>query len=109
MEVVEFQVELGKINDDLRYIVNGLRDHRLLLTAGRTYKFIIDTPGHPFYITENPFGGKNDPRSSDVTVEKVEKGILSYTPKQEDVGKNLFYQCAKHPKMGYKIWVSSPK
>lgn len=109
MEVTEFHVELGETRGFLHYIVDGVRDHRLYLTAGETYKFIINTPGHPFYITSDPFGGSKDPASKDPEVKKVEVGELLYTPKQEDVGKSLYYQCSIHPKMGYKICVSSAK
>ena len=81
----------------------------MFLTAGRTYKFIINTPGHPFYITDDPFGGSSDPKASDPNVKKVDKGELQKKKKKEDVGMNLYYQCAIHPKMGYKIWVTQAK
>jgi hypothetical protein len=106
MEQVEFHVGLGETDERVYYIVDGSKDSRLLLTEGRTYKFIIETPGHPFYITDDPFGGPKDPKATDPKVQKMDRGELIYTPGKEAVSMNLYYQCASHPKMGYKIWVS---
>lgn len=109
MDYVEFHVELGGSEGAFHYLVDGTRDQRLFLTEGRTYKFHVNTPGYPFYITSDPFGGPGDYSSTSPDTMKTDKGEILFTPTQKDIGKDLYYQCSTQPKMGYKIWVTASK
>uniref|UniRef100_A0A6C0CF50 Blue (type 1) copper domain-containing protein n=1 Tax=viral metagenome TaxID=1070528 RepID=A0A6C0CF50_9ZZZZ len=80
------------------YVIDGISAPRLTLTAGETYTFRLNTPGHPFHITSNPLGGEKNNTGQ-------ETGDFTWTPTLGDVGKSLYYQCTKHIKMGYKIRV----
>lgn len=96
-----FHVEVGEEDGHNRYLIDGVFTPRLVLTAGVTYTFRINAPGHPFYITRSPLGGeKHHPG--------LEHGDLQWTPAAGDVGKPYYYQCAQHIKMGYKIRIILP-
>lgn len=94
------------------------------LTAGTTYKFVIDTPGHPFYITTDPMGAgvlrqpiQSMIGSIDITPEStgekgnvgIEKGVLTWTPSREHAQMKLYYHCNFHPYMGNSIVVQLPE
>ncbi len=94
------------------------------LNVGQRYRFIIDSPGHPFYITTNFNGGGigNKPSTSligmiEIPIETaeskgnvgIEKGILVWTPKKEHAQMTLYYQCNYHKRMGNEIKVQNPK
>ena len=77
----------------------------LTLYRGNTYKFILDTAGHPFYIMTEPFktGFAEDDStsviySSGVSGNGTEIGTLSFTvpTNAPDV---LYYQCGNHAAM----------
>ena len=90
------------------------------LISGKTYKFIINCPGYPFYITTDSQGGgavKNPPLSFigaiDITPEStgekgnigIEKGELTWTPSSDHTQMKLFYQCNYYRNMGNEIIV----
>lgn len=90
----------------------------LTLNADVTYSFVIDTPGHPFYITTSEAGGgvMLDPPQSligqiEITPETsgelgnvgIEKGILTYIPSRDHAQMKLYYQCNYQPHMGNSI------
>lgn len=92
------------------------------LNVGTTYRFVIDTPKHPFYITTDSEGGGvlRKPLQSLVGVIEIvpettgeegnvgiEKGILTWTPSIEHAQMKLFYQCNFYPSMGNSIWVKA--
>jgi len=96
---------------------------KITLVVGKTYKFIINTPNHPFYITTDNEGAgvKRTPPISligaiDIPVEGpeskgnvgIEKGILIWTPKKEHTQMKLYYECNYHKFMGNEINVVMP-
>lgn len=95
----------------------------ITMDSGTTYHFVIDCPGHPFYITTDSQGGgvMRNPIQSLVeaieivpenTEEKgnvgIEKGVLTWTPSREHSQMKLFYQCNYYPSMGNQIIVKLP-
>lgn len=95
----------------------------ITLVVGNTYRFVIDTPGHPFYITTDPEGGAvSRPEklsllgAIEVPIESseskgnvgIEKGVLVFSPKAEHAQMELYYQCNYHKKMGNKVNVIIP-
>lgn len=94
----------------------------ITLNVGQRYKFIIDTPGHPFYITTDPNGGGMSKKASmigsiEIQIETaeslgnvgIEKGVLVWTPTSDHAQMQLFYQCNYHKSMGNKINVIDNK
>lgn len=92
----------------------------ITLNAQSTYKFVINTPGHPFYITTNAVGGGvlNKPVQSllgaisiisESVMEKgnvgIEKGELTWTPSREHAQMKLYYQSNFGRYMGNEIIV----
>jgi hypothetical protein len=92
----------------------------ITLDVGVTYHFVIDTPGHPFYITTDDKGGgvQLEPVQSmigaiQITPETTQelgnvgitKGTLKWTPNRDHNQMTLFYQCDYHPSMGNTIHV----
>lgn len=95
----------------------------LTLVIGNTYRFIIDAPGHPFYITTDSTGGgaTRNPSMSltgaiEIPIEErnskgnvgIEKGNLVWTPRKDHMEMKLFYQCNFHKHMGNIINVIEP-
>lgn len=93
------------------------------LLVGTTYRFVIETPGHPFYITTDELGGGaiRDPPLSYVgsievvpenTDEKgnvgITKGVLTWSPAAEHTQMKLFYQSNFHQGAGNQIIVKYP-
>jgi len=93
------------------------------LNVGTTYRFVIETPGHPFYITTDELGGGaiREPALSYVgsieivpenTDEKgnvgITKGILTWSPSAEHTQMKLFYQSNFHQGCGNQIIVKFP-
>ena len=79
---------------------------KLNLVSGNSYRFEIDTPGHPFYITTNSVGGGNNligalgfPNNIG-----IEKGSLAWTPVKTNV--RVYYQCNYHKNMGGEIIIN---
>lgn len=92
------------------------------LYVGQTYEFVIDTPGHPFYITtSNTGGGSREVKTNmigRISISReashslgnvgIDKGRLTWTPRKEHVDMSLFYQCNHHKNMGNALNVSYP-
>ncbi len=88
----------------LGFVVNGTEGEELTLTRGTSYTFSIDTPGHPFYISTDATGGPGAPGevTDGVSDSQVESGTLVFTPSDAHP-ELLYYQCALHPNMGWRI------
>ena len=96
------------VGSTLGYVVNGVEGAALSLTRGTTYTFGIDTPGHPFYLTTDATGGPTGLAgewTSGVTGSRTEVGLLTFTP-GSDAPSLLYYQCAVHTNMGWKITIT---
>jgi len=86
-------------------IYPGINNPSITLSRGNTYKFILDTHGHPFYIMTEPFktgiaedGSTSVIYSTGVSGNGTEKGTLTFTVPTgaPDV---LYYQCGNHQSM----------
>ena len=120
METITFHVTVGKKTKDhpfwnsgfsFGYIIDGKMGKKLELTRGKTYKFIINSIGHPFYLTTDSTGGSGFPGSlMNIGGSKAiptDKGIIIYSV-HPNFPSNAFYQCGIHPKMGGFIEVKGP-
>tara|TARA_B100000963_G_scaffold82604_1_gene70383 strand:- start:9178 stop:9567 length:390 start_codon:yes stop_codon:yes gene_type:complete len=79
---------------DIIGLVKG-SDPELTFLVGSKIVFLINAPGHPFYLKVRPGTGKKD------QIENIEnngntKGSISWVPQKP--GK-YYYQCAKHKNM----------
>jgi len=95
----------------------------ITLDVGKTYRFVVNTPKYPFYITTSPVGAGVycDPPISyigsiDFELESadekgncgIEEGQLTWTPSPEHAQMKLFYQCNIEAYMGNDIVVRFP-
>lgn len=90
------------------YTVDGLSDPTLTLTRGRTYQFVVNAPGHPFYIKSVQGAGTANQFLDGVTGNGVTAGTLTFVV-PASAPNQLFYQCAAHGAMsGMLSVVSAP-
>ena len=86
-------------------IYPGLDNPSITLYRGNTYKFILDTQGHPFYIMTEPFktgiaedGSTSVIYSTGVSGNGTDKGTLTFTV-PTSAPAVLYYQCGNHASM----------
>ena len=62
--------------------INSIQGLQLDLVRGVTYRFFIDAPGHPVYLSTDADGGPGWPgRITDgVTNDLVSNGLMTFTP-----------------------------
>ncbi len=84
------------------YVIDGISGGTLELSVGNTYRFDIDTPGHPFYLTTDPVGGAGAPGSLMGGKAPIDKGIFVFTV-PNDFPSSAYYQCAVHQSMGGRV------
>jgi hypothetical protein len=86
------------------FVIDGVEGKELTLKRGTTYSFVINTPGHPFYLTTSPAGGMgaSGEVTAGVTGSRSSTGTLTFTPDASHPAL-LYYQCAVHSPMGWKI------
>jgi len=77
----------------------------ITLYKGNTYKFVIDTPGHPFFIMTEPFktgiaqdGSTSVLYSTGVENNGIDKGTVTFTV-PDNAPDILYYQCGSHSAM----------
>ena len=83
----------------MAYVIDGVSGKTLYLIRGRTYKFNVNAPGHPFYFTRDSTGGPGFPGSLMGDVKPTDSGTIIYNV-PNDFPSSSFYQCGAHPKMG---------
>ena len=83
----------------------NINNPTLTLYRGNTYKFVVDSAGHPFNIMTEPFktgvdvdGSTSVIYNNGVTNNAVEKGTLTFTV-PTDAPDVLYYQCSSHAAM----------
>ena len=84
------------------YVIDGIPGGTLELLEGNTYRFDIDTPGHPFYFTTSQVGGPGAPGSLMGNQAPVDKGTLIFTV-PNGFPSFSFYQCSRHLSMGGEV------
>ena len=93
----------GMGSSGLAYVVNGVEGKTITLTAGSTYTFGVNSPGHPFYISTSAMGGTGFPGevTMGVTGSRTEFGLLTFVAPNAPT--TLYYQCGVHEYMGGTI------
>ncbi len=87
------------------YTLDLVQGKELTFIRGITYKFSVLSPGHPFFISTSVVGGPSNLASevtNGVTGSMTTNGILTFTPNNTHPAL-LYYQCAAHNNMGWKI------
>lgn len=89
---------------DTTYVINGVQGETLTLTRGQTYTFGIDSPGHPFYLSQEPMGGDSYSQeyTTGVTGSRTEFGTLTFAV-PATAPSVLYYDCGVHQYMGGQI------
>jgi hypothetical protein len=85
------------------YVFNGggltnSSDPALTLKRGRTYTFILNASGHPFFIKTAQVLGNASAYNNGVTNNGVEVGTITFTV-PTDAPSTLFYICSLHSSM----------
>ncbi|MFT3927803.1 MAG: hypothetical protein QM778_35070 [Myxococcales bacterium] len=80
------------------YTVNGAPDPTLTLTRGQTYQFVVNSPGHPFYIKTAAVTGTGSTYDTGVTGNGATSGTITFTV-PVSAPNQLFYQCSVHSAM----------
>ena len=81
-------------NDDL----NEASNPDLTLKRGQTYQFIMNSPGHPFFIKNQQATGTGDAYNSGVTNNGASDEMITFTVPL-DAPNTLFYICEFHASM----------
>ena len=68
------------------------------LRRGKTYEFVVNTPGHPFIIKSAQGTGTGDAFNNGVTNNGASTGTISFTV-PSDAPDTLFYNCEFHGSM----------
>ena len=75
----------------------------LTLFRNRTYRFKVNSPGHPFQITTAPGSGSQNRLNGYVTNQGTEYGTVVFKtyddPLYGSLPEYLYYQCENHPTM----------
>jgi hypothetical protein len=82
------------------FLIGGNANPVLTLQAGNTYNFIVNAPGHPFWIKTDRVIGEAARYDVGVTNNGTESGTVTITLPADKVPPRLFYQCGKHLVMG---------
>jgi len=77
------------------YVSNNNANPTLTLQRGFTYQFVVNAPGHPFFITSTPQTGSF---TVGVTGNGTSSGTVTFTVPM-DAPATLFYYCSAHPTM----------
>ena len=86
------------IGSDENGIVNG-KDPELIFKIGSKIDFIVNSPGHPFFLKSKAEIGKKN-QIGGVENNGASEGIIKWVPLE--VG-SYYYQCSKHKNMVGKI------
>ena len=87
------------------YTINNVDNPTLSLTRGVTYRFLITTPGHPFWIKTAQGAGTGNAYSNGVSSNGVTTGAIIFTV-PGDAPSTLYYNCQYHSPMTGVISVS---
>jgi hypothetical protein len=87
---------------DFGYVVDGDQVQKISLKVGKTYKFKVNTKGHPFYFSTENVGNNCPEGAMDILNTPLVEGSFSFTPK-ESTPQPLYSACCLHPWMGFQI------
>ena len=100
---------VNTLSDYYTFTGNGLLNFNnpvLTLIRGRTYRFSVNAPTHPFYIKTDQVTGNGNLYSSGITGQGVTSGVLEFTV-PNTAPSRLFYQCGTHSSMSGQIDIVS--
>ena len=89
---------------NLCFVINGEESKVLRLKDGETYRFVVRTKGHPFYLTTSSSGGVGAPGAIGEPRVPMESGSFPLVA-SKDLPQPLYYECALHEYMGARIIV----
>ena len=88
-------------NGEGLYQIDGIYNGTITLYRNKTYKFIVDAIGHPFWIKTNNSTGTGDSYNVGITNNGTDNGTIEWTIVDMSVNK-LYYNCQHHASMkGY--------
>ena len=83
------------------YQIDGIYNGTITLYRNKTYKFIIDTVGHPFWIKTNHSIGIDNSYNTGIINNGTDNGIIEWSVTDMSTNK-LYYNCQHHSTMkGY--------
>lgn len=90
------------------YIINTASNPTLTLAMGKTYTFVVNAPGHPFFI--KTMAGTGAPNfGTGVTNNGADSGnVVFAVPTSPTPPSPLFYQCGVHSAMVGKLIILAP-
>jgi hypothetical protein len=89
------------------YTIDGDADPTLTLIRGSTYQFVVNTPGHPFYIKTARIAGTGSRFDDGVTGQGTTSGTLTFVVPL-NAPNPLHYQCSNHSAMGGTLTITDP-
>ena len=89
----------------IAYVIDGVNNPDLKLIRGFTYNFIVNAPGHPFYIKTAATTGTGDLYTSGVTNNGTASGTIVFRV-PVNAPATLYYQCEFHGGMGGELQIS---
>jgi hypothetical protein len=96
---------VNTLTDYYTFTGNGLlnfNNPNLTLIRGRTYRFSVNAPGHPFYIKTDAVAGNVNTYPTGVTGQGVTSGVCEFTVPL-NAPNRLYYQCSAHLDMGGQL------
>lgn len=91
------------------YRMNGntVNNPTLSLERGKTYSFVVNATGHPFYIKTARVTGTGSQYTSGVTGNGATASTVTFAVPM-DAPNTLHYQCSVHSGMGGTITITTP-
>lgn len=90
-------------NSGMNYVISAQNNPTLTLIKGNTYTFVINAPGHPFWIQTSSAGyNAGNVYSTGTTNLGTASGTITWTI-PENAPDTLFYQCQYHSMMWGRI------
>ena len=94
-------------SSNIAYVMDGLENQSIYVIRGNTYKFTVNTSGHPFWIKTQAVTGTGSAYNTGVSVNGVEQADIIWTVGQ-DAPNTLYYTCQFHARMHGTIYVVNP-
>jgi hypothetical protein len=96
------QVYNYNVTNDDENALDNVSNPAVTLTRGRYYKFIVNAPGHPFWIKTIQGIGTVNPYNTGVTNNGASNAIVTFTV-PASAPNTLYYNCEFHAVMTITI------
>lgn len=87
------------------YIINGVANPTLSLIEGEVYSFIINAPGHPFWIKTVSSTGTGNQYNTGVTNNGTDNGVITFIV-PAGAPSTLYYNCQYHISMAGTLLIT---